>query len=46
MRELVVVGAGPAGMAAADAASRRGVAVTLIDSASRLGGQTKGGRGE
>jgi D-hydroxyproline dehydrogenase subunit alpha len=39
MRELVVVGAGPAGMAAADAASRRGVAVTLIDSASRLGGQ-------
>lgn len=39
MRELVVVGAGPAGMAAADAAARRGVAVTLIDSASRLGGQ-------
>ena len=39
MRELVVVGAGPAGMAAADAAARRGVAVTLIDSTARLGGQ-------
>ena len=39
MRELVVVGAGPAGMTAADVAARRGVAVTLIDSTARLGGQ-------
>lgn len=39
MRDLVVVGAGPAGMAAADTAARRGVGVTLIDSAARLGGQ-------
>ncbi len=39
MDELVVVGGGPAGMAAADAAARLGVTVTLVDSAPRLGGQ-------
>ena len=39
MNELVVVGGGPAGMAAADAAVRLGVRVTLVDSAPRLGGQ-------
>ncbi len=39
MRELVVVGGGPAGMAAAGAAASRGVAVTLVDAAERLGGQ-------
>lgn len=39
MPELVVVGGGPAGMAAALAASAAGVSVTLLDAASRLGGQ-------
>ncbi len=39
MAELAVVGAGPAGLAAALSAARRGVDVTLIDSAATLGGQ-------
>ncbi len=39
MPEVVVVGAGPAGMAAAVAASRRGARVVLVDGAPRLGGQ-------
>ncbi|MFB9905933.1 FAD-dependent oxidoreductase [Allokutzneria oryzae] len=37
--DIVVVGAGPAGVAAAEAAVRCGSSVTLIDSAPRLGGQ-------
>ncbi|CAN2201711.1 HcaD Uncharacterized NAD(FAD)-dependent dehydrogenases [Candidatus Nanopelagicaceae bacterium] len=36
---IIVIGAGPAGLAAAEAASRNGSDVALIDSASRLGGQ-------
>ncbi|WP_210587806.1 NAD(P)/FAD-dependent oxidoreductase [Streptomyces sp. GESEQ-35] len=36
---LVVIGAGPAGLAATVAAAARGVRVTLIDSASEAGGQ-------
>ncbi|MGH9105057.1 MAG: FAD-dependent oxidoreductase [Acidimicrobiales bacterium] len=36
---LVVVGAGPAGMAAATSAARRGALVTVVDSSPRLGGQ-------
>ncbi|MFD1309680.1 FAD-dependent oxidoreductase [Streptomyces kaempferi] len=36
---LAVIGAGPAGLAAALAAAGRGVRVTLIDSAARAGGQ-------
>jgi D-hydroxyproline dehydrogenase subunit alpha len=36
---IIVIGAGPAGLAAAEAASRNGVEVALIDSASRMGGQ-------
>ncbi|MEU5883787.1 FAD/NAD(P)-binding oxidoreductase [Spirillospora sp. NPDC047279] len=38
-RHVVVVGAGPAGLAAAAAALRAGARVTLIDSAERPGGQ-------
>lgn len=38
-RTLAVVGAGPAGLAAALAAARRGVHVTVVDSAARAGGQ-------
>ncbi|WP_405850501.1 FAD-dependent oxidoreductase [Streptomyces niveus] len=38
-RQVVVVGAGPAGLAAADAALAAGAEVTLIDSAERPGGQ-------
>ncbi|MFI6080021.1 FAD-dependent oxidoreductase [Streptomyces sp. NPDC051217] len=38
-RHVVVVGAGPAGLAAADAALAAGAEVTLIDSAERPGGQ-------
>lgn len=38
-RVLVVVGAGPAGLAAALAAAQRGVRVTVIDSAAQAGGQ-------
>lgn len=37
--ELAIVGGGPAGMAAALVAAQAGVQVTLIDSASQLGGQ-------
>ena len=37
--DLAVVGAGPAGMAAALAASAAGVRVVLVDSGERLGGQ-------
>jgi NADPH-dependent 2,4-dienoyl-CoA reductase/sulfur reductase-like enzyme len=36
---IVVIGAGPAGLAAAEAASRNGSDVALIDSATRKGGQ-------
>ncbi|MCW2882793.1 MAG: oxidoreductase [Sphaerisporangium sp.] len=39
MKDLAIVGAGPAGMAAAVAASGAGLSVVLIDSAQRLGGQ-------
>ncbi|MFE6164617.1 FAD-dependent oxidoreductase [Streptomyces sp. NPDC056486] len=38
-RTLAVVGAGPAGLAAALAAAQRGVRVTVLDSAARAGGQ-------
>ncbi|MGW6062158.1 FAD-dependent oxidoreductase [Streptomyces sp. NPDC055189] len=38
-RVLAVVGAGPAGLAAALAAARRGVRVMLLDSAGQAGGQ-------
>lgn len=38
-RQVVVVGAGPAGLAAADAALAAGADVALIDSAERPGGQ-------
>ncbi|MEV3967730.1 FAD-dependent oxidoreductase [Streptomyces sp. NPDC050698] len=37
--DLAVIGAGPAGLAAALAASARGVRVTLVDAAPRPGGQ-------
>ncbi|MFF8933682.1 FAD-dependent oxidoreductase [Streptomyces paradoxus] len=37
--DLAVIGAGPAGLAAALAASARGVRVTLVDAAARPGGQ-------
>uniref|UniRef100_UPI0004CBD997 FAD-dependent oxidoreductase n=1 Tax=Streptomyces sp. NRRL S-146 TaxID=1463884 RepID=UPI0004CBD997 len=37
--DLVVIGAGPAGLAAALAASARGVRVTLVDAAPQTGGQ-------
>jgi NADPH-dependent 2,4-dienoyl-CoA reductase/sulfur reductase-like enzyme len=36
---IIVIGAGPAGLAAAEAASRKGDDVALIDSAPRKGGQ-------
>ncbi|MEM9596251.1 MAG: NAD(P)/FAD-dependent oxidoreductase [Acidobacteriota bacterium] len=38
-RELVVVGAGPAGMAAAIAAAEAGLPVTVVDEGPRTGGQ-------
>jgi NADPH-dependent 2,4-dienoyl-CoA reductase/sulfur reductase-like enzyme len=38
-RHVVVVGAGPAGLAAAEAALSAGARVTLIDSADQVGGQ-------
>jgi 2,4-dienoyl-CoA reductase (NADPH2) len=38
-KRVCVVGAGPAGLAAATTAAQRGHAVTLIDSASEIGGQ-------
>jgi len=37
--ELAIVGAGPAGLAAAVTAARLGVNVTLIDEAAQPGGQ-------
>ncbi|TDV57195.1 NAD(P)/FAD-dependent oxidoreductase [Actinophytocola oryzae] len=37
--DIAVLGAGPAGLAAAVAAHRAGARVTLVDSASRVGGQ-------
>jgi NADPH-dependent 2,4-dienoyl-CoA reductase/sulfur reductase-like enzyme len=37
--DLAVIGAGPAGLAAALAASARGVRVTLVDAAAQTGGQ-------
>ena len=39
MRQVLVIGAGPAGLAAARAARGRGASVTLLDSADQLGGQ-------
>jgi NADPH-dependent 2,4-dienoyl-CoA reductase/sulfur reductase-like enzyme len=39
MRHVVVVGAGPAGLAAARAAAEAGARVTLLDAADGLGGQ-------
>jgi len=36
---IIVIGAGPAGLAAAEAAARNGSDVALIDSAPRIGGQ-------
>ncbi|MFC4532765.1 NAD(P)/FAD-dependent oxidoreductase [Sphaerisporangium dianthi] len=39
MRDLAIVGAGPAGMAAAVAAAGAGLGVVLIDAGARLGGQ-------
>ena len=38
-KEVVVVGAGPAGIAFASVAAERGHDVTLFDSASDIGGQ-------
>ena len=39
LKTIAVVGAGPAGLAAATTAARRGHAVTLFDAASEIGGQ-------
>ena len=39
MIEVLVIGAGPAGLAAARAARERGASVTLLDSSDQLGGQ-------
>ncbi|MFT6640240.1 MAG: 2,4-dienoyl-CoA reductase (NADPH2), partial [Flavobacteriaceae bacterium] len=39
VKRICVIGAGPAGLAAATTAAKRGHAVTLIDSASEIGGQ-------
>ena len=39
VKHIAVVGAGPAGLAAATTAARRGHKVTLFDSASEIGGQ-------
>jgi NADPH-dependent 2,4-dienoyl-CoA reductase/sulfur reductase-like enzyme len=39
MRRIVVIGAGPAGLAAARAAAELGVDVALIDAGAKLGGQ-------
>ncbi|MFF5476324.1 FAD-dependent oxidoreductase [Streptomyces sp. NPDC012935] len=42
MVDLVVIGAGPAGLAAALAAAARGVRVALVDSAGEAGGSSAG----
>ena len=39
VNDVLVIGAGPAGMAAARAARERGASVTLLDSSDQLGGQ-------
>ncbi|MET0862050.1 MAG: NAD(P)/FAD-dependent oxidoreductase [Microbacterium sp.] len=39
MNSVLILGAGPAGLAAARAARRRGATVTLVDSSEQLGGQ-------
>jgi D-hydroxyproline dehydrogenase subunit alpha len=39
MTEILVIGAGPAGLAASAAARRRGASVTILDSSDQLGGQ-------
>ncbi len=39
MRQVLIVGAGPAGLAAATAARAAGAGVTLLDAADQLGGQ-------
>ncbi|MCU1597995.1 MAG: pyridine nucleotide-disulfide oxidoreductase, partial [Glaciihabitans sp.] len=39
MTDVLVIGAGPAGLAAARSARRRGAAVTLLDSSDAVGGQ-------
>lgn len=39
MTDVLVIGAGPAGLAAALAARKRGASVTLLDSSDQLGGQ-------
>ncbi|GAB3135444.1 NAD(P)/FAD-dependent oxidoreductase [Marisediminicola antarctica] len=39
MTEVLIIGAGPAGLAAARAARRRGASVVVLDSSDQLGGQ-------
>lgn len=42
MTDLAVIGAGPAGLAAAVAAAAEGVRVALVDSAADVGGSSTG----